>query len=367
VTPAVSRFELPGVLSSDQLSETGAFLASLQLPDGLIPWFAGHYGDPWNHVESAMALTVCGRLDEARRAFDWSLRTQAADGSWPMETVADPSGATVVTEASIDTNQVAYIAVGVWHHWLLTADADFVARMWPVVRKAIELVVDLQLPHGAICWSRDAAGVVNTGALLTGSGSIVSSLRCAMALAELVEEPQPDWELAAARLAHAVAKHPETFIDKSNFSMDWYYPVLGGAVVGAAARELIDSRWDEFVVPGRGCRCVADRPWLTAAETCELAIALDAIGDSERARQLVSDIQYQRAEGGGYWTGWVFPEENFWPGEQSSWTAAAVILAADALAEYSPAHSLFRGAGLPRVLEIDDCDRHCLALTGGPS
>jgi len=352
--------ELPGVLSSQDLRATARHIASLQQHDGLIPWMDGHYADPWNHVEGAMAMAVCGLTAEAERAFEWSRRNQAADGSWPMETVG-----TEVTEASIDTNQVAYIAVGVWHHWLLTRDRGFVRRMWPVVRRAIELVVDMQLPSGAIAWSRDAEGVVNEGALLTGSSSVVTSLRCAMALADLVDDPQPDWELAAARLVHAVALHPEGFIDKSNFSMDWYYPVLGGAVTGAAGRELIDSRWDEFVVAGRGCRCVADRPWLTAAETCELAMALDALGDRERAVQLVRDIQYQRAESGGYWTGWVFPEEQFWPGEQSSWTAAAVILAADALANYSAASGLFRGEGLPAPLATDECDRHCLALTGG--
>jgi len=358
-------FELPGVLGSAELKATAAHIASLQRPDGLIPWMDGHYADPWNHVEGAMAMAVCGMTAEAERAFEWSRRTQAADGGWPMETVAREDGSSEVTEASIDTNQVAYIAVGVWHHWLLTRDAHFVRRMWPVVRRAIELVVDMQLPSGAIAWSRDAAGVVNEGALLTGSSSVVTSLRCAMALAELVDDPQPDWELAAARLAHAVATHPDGFIDKSNFSMDWYYPVLGGAVTGEAGLELIASRWDEFVVAGRGCRCVADRPWLTAAETCELAMALDALGDRDRAVQLVRDIQYQRADGGGYWTGWVFPEEQFWPGEQSSWTAAAVILAADALANYSAASGLFRGEGLPTLLTIEECDRHCLAVTGG--
>ena len=34
--------------------------------------------------------------------------------------------------------------------------------------------------------------------------------------------------------------------------MEWYYPVLGGALRGAAARARIDARWDEFVVPGLG-------------------------------------------------------------------------------------------------------------------
>ena len=355
--------ELPGVLSSVQLRQTAEHIASLQLHDGLVPWTRGHYADPWDHVEAAMAMAVCGLRDEAERAYDWSVRNQSADGTWPMEIVDHPDGRREVAQASVDTNQVAYIAVGVWHHWLLTRDSAFVARMWPVVRRAIEFVLDLQLPNGAICWSRDAEGVVNSDALLTGSSSIVQSLRCAMALAELVGDEQPDWELAAARLVHAIAAHPEAFLDKSTFSMDWYYPVLGGAVTGDDGRALLARRWHEFVEPGRGCRCVSDRPWWTVAETCELAISLDSLGDRRGAVRLFTEIQYQRTETGGYWTGLTAPDEVVWPREQTSWTAAAVILAADVLADHSPASGIFRGETLPRLLVVEECDRHCFALS----
>ena len=50
----------------------------------------------------------------------------------------------------------------------------------------------------------------------------------------------------------------------------------------------------DFVVPGLGVRCVSDEPWVTAAETCELALALDAIGDQRRARDLFAEIQFLR-------------------------------------------------------------------------
>src|SRR5438552_35412 len=93
-------------------------------------------------------------------------------------------------------------------------------------------------------------------------------VECAMALS--VCGPRPDWELAADQLGHLVARHPEAFADKSRFAMDWYYPVLGGAVRGADADRRVASGWDTFVVPGLGVRCVSDEPWVTAAETCEL-------------------------------------------------------------------------------------------------
>ena len=37
-----------------------------------------------DHVECAMALTLGGRFEEARAAYDWLKQTQAADGSWAM-------------------------------------------------------------------------------------------------------------------------------------------------------------------------------------------------------------------------------------------------------------------------------------------
>ncbi len=64
--------------------------------------------------------------------------------------------------------------------------------------------------------------------------------------------PQPDWELAAGRLAHVVGCHPEAFADKSRFSMDWYYPVLGGSLRGDRTPRRLAGRGlgRTFVVPG---------------------------------------------------------------------------------------------------------------------
>lgn len=352
---------LPGTLTADQIRVTGQHIAGQQLDSGLIPWFRGHHGDPWDHVEAAMALTVCGLDDAATLAFEWSAANQSPDGSWPMETTGSAIG-----DARIDTNQCAYLAVGVWHRWLITHDRAQVDVMWPVVRRAIELVVELQLPFGGIAWSRDETGEVGKGALLTGSSSTVMSLRCAMALAELVGDPQPDWELSAARLAHAVAIHPDAFLDKSRYSMDWYYPVLGGAVRGQAGLAHLNRRWDEFVVPGLGARCVSDRPWVTVAETCELVLTLDAVGDRPRARDLFDSVQYLRGDDGGFWTGYVWPDDAIWPEERSTWTAAAAVLAADALAGSSSGSGIFRGDWLPTLIRISsaDCDMQCITLTG---
>ena len=90
------------------------------------------------------------------------------------------------------------------------------------------------------------------------------------------------------------------------------------------------------MVPGLGIRCVDTNPWVTGAETCELVLALDVLGDRERALVLLADMQHLRGEDGGYWTGYVFPDDAIWPVEHTTYTSAAVILAVDALSTTTP-------------------------------
>jgi hypothetical protein len=349
---------LVGVLTADEVAATAAAIVRVQRDDGGIPWASSDlHIDPWNHVEAAMALLVGGQVDAAERAYEWCRRNQRTNGSWPMR-VTDGE----IEDASADTNMCAYLAVGVWHHWLVRRDEDFVRQFWPVVRRGLDYVAALQQPFGGIAWSQEHSldgepGRVNHDALLAGSSSIYHSFRAGVALGELMDQPQPEWEIVAGRLGHAVREHRELFLDKSSFSMDWYYPVLGGPVRGDDAFDLLASRWHEFVEPGYGIRCVLENRWLTGAETCELAIALDALGDRERAAALVRNIQHSRHEDGSYWTGYVLPEAVYWPAEQTTYTAAAVILAVDALSDTTPGSAIFRGSTLPA--DFDEIALEC--------
>jgi hypothetical protein len=346
--------EVAGILTADDIVATGEAIAYVQEPDGAIGWPDGHV-DAWNHVECAMALSTCGLRGAARKAYDWLRASQRRDGSWRQR--MPPGQADLTTES----NHAAYCAVGVWHELLVSGDDGFAERMWPTVRAAIDFVLGLQTPRGEIIWRRAADGSPEDYALLAGSASMYSSLRCAIMLADYLAEPQPDWELAAGQLAHAVARHPEAFADKSRFSMDWYYPVLGGPLRGATARERLDRGWDTYVVPGVGVRCVSDEAWVTAAETAELAITLDTIGDTACALDLLDQIQLLRDPTGAYWTGWNYLSSRHYPDERSSYTAAAIVLAADALCGATGGSSIFRDAAADpaAVMPADDAACGC--------
>lgn len=336
------------ILSSLDVAATAEAIAAVQLPSGMIPWFEGGHADPWNHTEAVMALTVAGRRAEAELGFAWLEGTQLPDGSWfTYHTAAG------VEDRRRDSNVSSYVAVGTWHHWTVTGDRGFLEAAWPMVSRAVGFALSLQQPGGEVLWCHEPDGSRGRFALLAGCSSLYLSIRCALALAAALGHDQPLWELAAARLGAAIVHRPGRFEPKDRWSMDWYYPVLCGALRGEPAARRLAERWSEFVLDGLGVRCVADQPWVTGAETAEFVLALDATGRRAQARRLLAEVQYLRHPDGSYWTGCVHPEAVHFPGgERSTYTAAAVVLAADAIDGNSPAGGLFRGEGLP-VLDLD--------------
>lgn len=350
--------EVPGIVSTHDIQLTVDTIAEWQLPNGMIPWVPGGHADAWNHTEAAMALAVGGRRAEAERAYTWLRSMQRPDGAWHQYYLADR-----VEQDKLDANCCAYVAAGVWHHHLLFDDRGFLESMWQVVEPAIDFVLDLQTARGEISWARHADGTPWSFALLTGSSSICHSLRCAIAIAEELGHERPDWELSAARLARVIAEEPDAFAPKHRWAMDWYYPVLTGVLSDEVGRARLADRHDTFVMDGRGVRCVADRPWVTVAETCEYAMALLGVGERERGLTMFDWAQRLRTDSGRYWTGMVYPQGQTFPGEeQSTYTAASVVLAADAFAAASPAWRLFADHDfLPSLIDVHEPQAHAEA------
>jgi hypothetical protein len=332
-------------------------ILALQNADGSIPWFQNGVIDPWNHLEAVMGLNLIGERDAAEHGIAFLRDSQAPDGSWWGQL-----GSAVPIDEELhqftlqgiennhrirDTNFIAYIATAIWHHYALHADLDYAHANWPMVKAAIDFVLALQSPHGDIRWTAPDPETPEDDALVTGNSSIHKSLLCAEKLAAALGKDAGPWHKARLALGEAVAHKPErfdrTWEPKTRYSMDWYYPILSGALSPEKARDKLQSRWDDFVVDGFGCRCVEEEPWVTVAESAELSIALMAHGDTSRALAHLSWLDQFRDENGAYWMGMQIEQKAFWPIEQPAWTAGAVILAQDGVSQTTPAHGVLTG------------------------
>ena len=337
--------EFMSVLAQQELTETAESIVKHQQTNGMILWFENSHADTWNHTEAAMALSATGFTHNAERAYEWLKNSQNQDGTWYHYYLKNS-----IEDSKVDTNCCAYVATGILHHFLITADRSFLEEMWPVVRSALDFVVGSQTTSGHIPWALHSDGTPWSYSLLTGSSSIFHSLRSGLSIAQTLGIDCPQWELSALRIADLIAHHEDQFEPKYRWAMDWYYPVLSGAIHGEKAVTRLNEGSSKFLLADQGVKCVSDQPWVTAAETCECALAYLATGDEHRARQLFAATEAMRDKDGAYFTGLVYPEHITFPdGERSTYTSAAIILTADALDNKSEASRLLIGDNIPTL------------------
>ena len=317
------------------------YILKVQNQDGSIPWEENKKLDPWDHIEAAMGISVAGKKEEAESAFLWLKENQLSDGSWYSEYLMSSP----VTKRK-ETNFSAYIATGLWHYYLIFEDKNFLKFMLPTITKSVNFVTSMQTEQGDIYWASEEDKEILDDSLITGSSSIYKSLECASAIFNLLGESSLQVDISKKNLKNSILNNPERYDrnweSKSRYSMDWYYPILCGIYDDKKSIKDIETKWSKFIVDDMGCKCVEEEPWVTVAESSELVLALVKIGLREEALKIFNSLhQWRDTQDGLYWTGYVYKDKKFWPVEKPTWTAGAVLLAADALYEFTPGSELF--------------------------
>ena len=315
------------------------YILSCQDSEGGIRWEPNSKLDPWDHIESAMGLDVLGFEAESKNAYNWLRAYQESDGSWLS--LFHSSEKNNLKE----TNFSSYIAVGMWHHFKNFNDKNFLDEFWPVLDAAIEFTLSAQSEHGDFFWAKDNKNWLDDS-LKTGCSSIYMSLLCYKKIAHEIDKRDRVSDTQINNLRDCLKNKPFRFDrnweSKERYSMDWYYPILSGAFSKSDSIELIRDKWNEFVVEGLGCKCVKEEPWVTAAESAELVLALTKIGLKNEAEKILQDTFNLIDDDGLLWTGYVFKDKKYWPVEKPSWTMGAAILAGNAINKFSPSSDFFK-------------------------
>ena len=210
----------------------------------------------------------------------------------------------------------------------------------------MKFVLDGQTKHGDILWAKDKTNKWMDDSLVTGCSSIYKSLVCAQNISKELGIEKEAYKKEISMISEAIRNKPERFDrsweSKSRYSMDWYYPILCGVIDGDEGLKRINESWDKFVVKDLGCKCVEEEPWVTAAESCELVLALNKISEKDKAEVIFKDVlNLADPKSNLFWTGYVFADKKYWPIEKPSWTAAAVILAANSLYKFTKSSDFF--------------------------
>ena len=320
----------------------GAYIKSIQYKSGAIPSNEDGTHDPWDHIESIMGLNIYKDIEASKSAFNWLTHHQNSDGSWYAKYYK-----TDAIEKNKPTHFSPYIAVAALHFFRIFKDINFLQSIWSSIELAVNFSVELQQDNGTIPWSINNNSQIENDYLLTGCSSILKSIECGIALSKILNETEniEKWKKAHLLLSNAIQDPDGKFDlikDRKRFSMDWYYPILSGCLKQHEKLHYINKIFKDFYLDGIGIKCVIEEPWVTVAETSEFILALMCAGYDDEAKRLLFDVLNISDEEGIPFMGWQYEQNIFWPEEKPSWTAAALMLSADCVFDYSDASDLFK-------------------------
>ena len=312
-----------------------------QLDSGAIPSNADLSHDPWDHIEAIMGLNFLNDKESSDLAFKWLKNNQNKDGSWYAKySNNDP------IELNKPTHFGPYISVAALHYYKIFSDKDKLLELWETIDSAIDFSLNLQDSNGTIPWSVDKNNQIENDFLLTGASSILKSLECAIAISKILDlDANKKWTKAYELLAYAIKNPKGLFdktIDRSRFSMDWYYPIISGVLSDSEKDKYIKKIYKDFYIEGIGVKCVVEEPWVTVAETSEFIVSLVISNEIEEAKKLLIEVMNISDLNDIPYMGWQYEENIFWPEEKPSWTAAALILAADSIYDFSSGSDILK-------------------------
>ena len=307
-----------------------------------------------------MALTVCGLVDEAVDAYRWLARRQLPDGSWFNYYQGD-----AVKDPRLDTNVCAYLAAGAWHHHLITGDVEFLGELWPTIEKGIDFILRWQQPDGSVLWSLDSSGRPEEYALLTGSSSIYHSPALRRRHRRVPGQGPPG--LGAGRRAARPRRGPPPRRLRPQGRVR-HGLVLPDAVGCARGRGRPAPHRRGVVAPSswRASACAASPPATGSRRPRRPSACSRSTRSAWTARRSSCSRPGRTcgcptARTGPGWS--TRSEETFPKHERTTYTFAAMVLAADALSSTTPAAGLFRGETLPAALDL--AEPHCGNATEG--
>ena len=290
------------------------WIISNQSSSGAIFWDEKGKCDPWDHCECLIALAIYEEWEYFWKGVNWFITNLNEDGLIYAEFQNEKP-----SKLHYESHHAPYIIMPLIQASLIDKEQDYkkilTNEQLLKLENIFEALNDFKDEDGYFYWAKDSNGY-SDNSLITASMSIFLSL-----VAKDKSFPKFNTEMWQE-------KFNRDGVDRSRFSMDFYYPFLAG--IKNNKKEFLDLL-DNYYVKGLGVKCVAEEPWVTIAESSECVISA-LIHDNENiAKQIFNDIQQFQNKDGIFPTGYQYDMEIFWPEENSTWTNAAVIIAAHAL------------------------------------
>jgi len=325
----------------DRLLPAKNWIIQNQLSDGSIPWDGKGKCDAWDHSECLISLAIYEEWDAFEKGIDWFFSNLNSQGLIYSEFNNQKP-----TQLNYQSHHAPYIALPLLQRYLIDKNPANLNKCLPQLTIIFSSLLDFMDEDGMYYWSKDDNGY-SDNSLITASMSIAISVRAYSSILEILdlakEESQHEEDFKSKSLENLEALSNSSFwanpeipwskfdrdgVDRSRFSMDFFYQSLARVNLD---KDFFKSNLKNFYKQGLGIKCVKEEPWVTIAETSECIIATYLNYDESLAIKMFEDILKFQNQDGIFPTGYQYKLDILWPNEQSTWTNAALIIAANVI------------------------------------
>ena len=293
-----------------------------QKEDGEILWDDKGKWDFWDHCECLIALSIYEEWDAFNKGLDFCLNKINQEGL-----VKSQYKNGVITQDYFEAHHAPYIYLPLLQKYYIDNDLNYLSSYRSEIHQIYKGTLKFKDAEGFYHWALDKNGLADD-TLITSSCSLELSRRAYNMICVLINNEEfIDQEEIISPTKLKSNKFDRGGISRARFSMDSYYPIL----CNCGTEQDVDKLLNKFYVKGLGIKCVEEEPWVTFAESSECIMALHKIGLSKQAKKIFNEVLKHKNSEGYFPTGYQYDLDVYWPEEDSTWTNAAIIMAADCL------------------------------------
>jgi GH15 family glucan-1,4-alpha-glucosidase len=222
---------------------SGAFCATTN------PFAYGYKNWVRDSAITSIALDASGHHAEAESHFRWLASLQGSDGTW--KTTYDMWSSAYVPFVEPEYDSIGAFIYGVYRHYTLTAETQFLTDLWPNVKNASDWVLSNIQPNGFgqadySIWEEQALGLEHNTYTQTW---YVIGLYATQCMAELLGETSlTDWYAGGPASIMTAMQRPSNWYPPGMWNPLSYYNRAVNA--DNSVQPLIDSSSDVLVALG---------------------------------------------------------------------------------------------------------------------
>jgi GH15 family glucan-1,4-alpha-glucosidase len=231
------------VIKNVQNPVSGAFCATTN------PFAYGYKNWVRDSAITSIALDASGHHAEAESHWRWLAGCQGSDGTW--KTTYNIWDSTYVPFVEPEYDSIGAFVLGVYRHYALTADAQFLGDLWPNVKKAADWILSNIQPNGFgqadfSIWEEEALGLEHNSYT---QAWYVAGLYATQCMAEaLGQTVLSDWYAGGAGSIMTALQRPSTWYPPGMWSPSAYYNRAVNP--DNSVQPLIDSCSDMLIALG---------------------------------------------------------------------------------------------------------------------